>query len=102
MLSFTEHLVSFEIIATSENITIQIVCSKQDKERLESHIKAYFPTAIIQSIKIDDFGFSSENDIAIADFGLNDEYMRSIITVDSICDRSTYFCYCYNGICTTK
>lgn len=83
MLSFTENLLSFEIVGTSENITIQIVYSENDKERVESHLLAYFPTAIIRITKIDDFGFVSENDIAIADFGLNDEYMRPITTADS-------------------
>jgi len=83
MLSFTENLLSFEIVGTSENITIQIVCSEYDKERVESHLLAYFPIAIIRTTEIDNFGFISENDIAIADFGLNDEYMRSIATADS-------------------
>ena len=83
MLSFTEEVLSFEIIGTSEDIRIQIVCSEHDKERIESHFRAYFPTVIIQEIKTNDFGFSSENDIAIADFGLNDEHVRSIATTDS-------------------
>ncbi|SFS84940.1 AAA-like domain-containing protein [Zhouia amylolytica] len=83
MLSFTENLLSFEIIGTSESITIQFVCSEYDKGRVTSHLQAYFPTAIIRAIEIDDFGFDSENDIAIADFGLNDEYMRSIATTNS-------------------
>ena len=83
MLSFTENLLSFEIVGTSENITIQLVCSEYDEGRVKSHLQAYFPTAIIRTTEIDDFGFVSENDIAIADFGLNDEYMRSIATADS-------------------
>ena len=83
MLSFTENLLSFEIIGTSESITIQLVCSEYDKGRVESHLQAYFPTAIVRANEIDDLGFVSENDIAIADFGLNDEYMRSIATADS-------------------
>jgi len=83
MLSFTENLLSFEIVGTSENITIQIVCSEYDKERVESHLLAYFPTTIIRTTEIDDFGFITENDIAIVDFGLNDEYMRPINTADS-------------------
>jgi len=83
MLSFTEDVLSFEIVGTADEITIQIVCSEHDTERVRSHVHAYFPTAIIRDAKIDDFGFSSENDIAIADFGLNDEYMRSIAIADS-------------------
>lgn len=83
MLSFSEHVISFEIVGTSKSITIQIVCSEQDKTRIKSHFKAYFPLAILQDIEIDDFGFSIENTIAIADFGLNDEYMRPIATTDN-------------------
>jgi DNA helicase HerA-like ATPase len=84
MLSFTEHLISFEIIGTVDDITVQIACSKQDRGRIQSHLKAYFPTAIIHNTEIGDFGFSSDNDIAVCDFGLNSEYMRSISTTDSL------------------
>ena len=83
MLSFSEHLLSFEIVATTEDITIQIVCSEQDKGRVRSHLHAYFPTIIIRDSGVDDFGFSRIHDIAIADFGLNDEYMRPITQTDS-------------------
>nr|WP_321237454.1 DUF87 domain-containing protein [uncultured Psychroserpens sp.] len=83
MLSFSEHSISFEIIGRSDDITIQIVCSVQDKPRVRSHFQAYFPNSIVQDVEITDFGFSRSHDIAIADFGLNNEYMRSITTVDS-------------------
>lgn len=83
MLTFTEHLISFEIVGTSENIQVQIVCSDLDIGRLESHFSAYFPAAIIKETEITDFGFSSEIDVAIADFGLHDEYMRPITIADS-------------------
>lgn len=78
MLSFTEHLVSFEIIGTSESINVQIVCSEHDKIRVESHILAYFPSVIISNIEVSDFGFNLNKDVAIADFALNNEYMRKI------------------------
>ncbi|WP_299059220.1 DUF87 domain-containing protein [uncultured Polaribacter sp.] len=83
MLSFSQHLLSFEIIGDCENITIQIVCSTEDVTRVESHFQAYFPIAIIRNIEITDFGFVTNRDIAIADFGLHDEHVRSIATVDS-------------------
>ncbi len=83
MLSFSQHLLSFEIIGDCENITIQIVCSSEDTSRVESHFKAYFPIAIIRNIEITDFGFVTNRDIAIADFGLHDEHVRSIATSDS-------------------
>tara|TARA_B110000037_G_scaffold8373_1_gene9041 strand:+ start:54383 stop:57406 length:3024 start_codon:yes stop_codon:yes gene_type:complete len=83
MLSFTEHLLSFEIAASYKEIEIQIVCSEEDNSRVFSQLQAYFPLAIIRNIEIESFGFSNTKDIAIADFGLNDEFMRPIATIDS-------------------
>lgn len=83
MLTFTEHLLSFEIFGTSEDIRIQIVCSEIDKGRVESHLSGYFPSAIIKKTDVLDFDFSSDRDVAIADFGLSDEYMRPITISDS-------------------
>lgn len=83
MLSFTEHQISFEIVGTYNDIRIQIACSAVDKERVTSQIRAYFPTAIIRDIDVYNFGFTSTQDVAIADFGLNNEFMRTINTTDS-------------------
>jgi hypothetical protein len=83
MLTFSEHLLSFEIVGASDEIQIQIVCSDLDIGRVQSHFSAYFPAAIIKKTEITDFDFSSDSDVAIADFGLHDEYMRPITTADS-------------------
>jgi len=83
MLSFSEHSISFEIIANNNEIKIQIVCSEQDKQRITSHLKAYFPTVILQEQYISDFGFEINEKIAIADFGINDEFMRPIAMSES-------------------
>lgn len=83
MLAYSEHPMSFEIIGTSESITIQFVCQQDDRGRIESHIRAYFPTVIIQDIDSTDFGFDSSRDVAIADFGVNDEFVRPIATSDN-------------------
>ena len=83
MLSFTEHLLSFEIVGSSEEIHIQIICSDLDVSRVQSHLSAYFPAAIIRKTEITNFGFSPKIDVAIADFGLHDEYMRPITIADS-------------------
>ncbi|WP_417198086.1 type IV secretory system conjugative DNA transfer family protein [Bizionia sp.] len=82
-LSFTEHLLSFEIIGTVDDISIRVACSEHDKDRVQSQLLAYFPAVICRDVAVDGLGFSVENDIAIADFGLNDEYMRSIATTES-------------------
>lgn len=83
MLSFSEDVLSFEIIASSETITIQIVSVYLDSGRVVSHCKAYFPTAIIKQEEVTDFGFDSKKEVAIADFGLHDEYILSISRTDS-------------------
>jgi len=80
MLAYSEYPISFEIIGTSESITIQFVCNESDRGRIESHIKAYFPAVIIQIVDISNFGFDSNRDVAIADFGINDEFVRPIAT----------------------
>jgi len=84
MLSFSEHLLSFEIVGKNDSINIQIVCSEKDRNHVTSLFKAYFPSVIIRDIEIDDFGFNTENTIAIADFGMNDEFMLPISTIDSL------------------
>lgn len=76
-LSFSQHSVSFEILATWEEIKIQIVCSHEDVTNIESQVKAYFPSVIV--IKTDSkLPFDDSRDIAISDFGLNEEFMRPI------------------------
>jgi len=76
MLSTTEYPVSFEIVGTHTDISIQIFCSKPDEALIQSQIKAFFPTAILSKgtkenidILIDGFALS------ITDFGLAQEFM---------------------------
>ena len=83
MLSFSEAPISFEIIGTYEKIIIQIICSKGDKGRVESHLKAYFPLVIIKDIIIDDLPFNTNQVIGICDFGINDELARPLATSKS-------------------
>lgn len=84
ILSFTENLFSFEIVATDETISFQFVASGSDIFRIKSQLEAYFPSVIIKKTNIDSFGFSDESEIAIIDFGLNDEFTRSISTYNSL------------------
>ncbi len=80
MLCFSEDNISFEIIGTFEKITIQIVCSIQDKSRIESQFKAYFSSILFTEVNPLDFPFNGNDDIAICDFGLEEEFMRSVVT----------------------
>ncbi|MEN8775491.1 MAG: hypothetical protein ABF263_09235 [Polaribacter sp.] len=83
MLAYTEYPISFEIIGTSKNITIQFVCNERDRGRIESHISAYFPSVIFQNIDVESFGFDGNRDVAIADFAVNDEFVRTIATSEN-------------------
>lgn len=82
VLSYTDHPISFEIIGTHKEIRVQIVCSLQDQDRLTSQLKAYFPLAQLLSVH-PELPFEDHNDIAICDFGMNDEFMRPINTSDN-------------------
>ena len=83
MLSFTKFPIAFEIIATEKDIHFQFVCSEFDKDRIQSQLKAYFPNILLRDNYSEDFGFNLNYDVAIADFGLNDEFMRPIKTSES-------------------
>ena len=78
MLSFTDKPVSFEIVGSFESINIQIVCSVDDSMRVQSHLQAYFPNIIIQEQDAFEIGFDLESEVAIADFGFQDEFMRPV------------------------
>lgn len=78
MLSFTQSPVSFEILGKEDAISVQLVCSRADESRIESHLRAYFPSVIIKNIDVHELNFNLEEPIAICDFGLNDEMMRPI------------------------
>jgi len=78
MLCFSDSPISFEIIGTHETITLQFVCSSVDVMRVRTQIKAYFPKLIIKEKDIKDLGFDFNQQVAIADFGLCDEFMRPI------------------------
>ena len=82
-LSFSYETLSFEILANTEQITVQFVCSDLDSTRVQSHLKAYFPSVIIHECEGNDFGFEMENPIALCDFAYAEEFMRPIYSPDS-------------------
>ncbi len=84
MLSYTKCPISFEVIGTDKDITIQLACREPDAEHLYTQLKAYFPLALIQESEdlieeiIDDKTY-----FYLVDFGLRDEFMRPLATYDS-------------------
>jgi DNA helicase HerA-like ATPase len=83
MLSNCSDTISFEVLAAGEKITIQFICSVSDLVRVQSNLKAYFPHVLIKDIDVYDLGFNLQKEIAIADFGFHDEFMRPIHTAQS-------------------
>jgi len=83
MLAFSNNVFSFEILGTQEKIDIQIVCGTKDEKRVQGNLKAYFPQVSISNIEPKDLPFDLHQNIAIADFGLHDEYMRPLESVSS-------------------
>ncbi|WP_335973305.1 type IV secretory system conjugative DNA transfer family protein [Gaetbulibacter jejuensis] len=77
-LLFSNEAISFEIIGTKTAIVIQLVCSLIDSERVRALIKAYFPTVVIKEEEVFKLPFSNKLDIAICDFGLEEEFTRPL------------------------
>lgn len=82
-LSFTETPISFEIIGTAKTITFQIVCDDRDINIIKSQLKAFFPASNIQDISVFDLGFDLQRNVGIIDFGLCNESMLPIKSVDN-------------------
>jgi hypothetical protein len=84
MLSYSESIFSFEIIAQQHNISFQFVSTSADFLRLISYLKAYFPEAILQEVDAKDLSLNGFSNIAIADFGLSEEFVRPIKHTESL------------------
>ena len=79
MLSYCEVPVSFEILATHTEIKIQFVCAEPDALHVQSQLKAYFPTCILQDQTVNIHNIITEDlSFAIVDYGLKDEFTRPI------------------------
>ena len=81
VLAYSKEKLAFEIVATASSMTIQIVCTQADYDKVKQHTKAYFPSAVItplENVLNLPFDTNEEKTIAIADFGMNEEYMRPL------------------------
>lgn len=83
MLSYSEAPLSFEIIGTFEQIVVQFVCTRGDKNRIVPYIKTYFPAIFVKEVSASDIPFNSDELIGICDFGISDELARPIHIPDS-------------------
>lgn len=76
--------VSYEVVATSDAITVQFACAEQDSDHVIEQLRAHFPDAVCS---IGDDAFESrgriltESNALVVDFGLSEEFMRPLRTL---------------------
>ena len=75
LLCYSEDAFSFEILAQQGAIQILFTANESDSFRLKSQLEAYFPTVIIKILEWNALNFDLDKPIAIADFGLENEFM---------------------------
>lgn len=78
MLSYTDHALSFEIVATSEKISIQFTCREPDEAHVCAQVQAYFPSAIVTKFEKGLDLLIEDVATCAVDFGLRDEFMRPL------------------------
>jgi len=74
--------VSFEVVGTSESITIQMACALGDASHLQEQIRSYFPESVIseETDSLVDAWTLGRGPAVVVDFGLSQEFMRPIKT----------------------
>lgn len=82
MLANCNEPVSFELIATSEQITVQYMCHETDRSFVKQQLKAYFPACSISEQKDALLQILAE-EWAMVDFGLDQEFMRPVAQASS-------------------
>lgn len=75
LLCYSQEAFSFEIVAQNGSIEIIMTAGAQDMGRLKAQLKGYFPDVIIRDHELFDFKFDLEEQVAIADFALDNEFM---------------------------
>ncbi|MAT90923.1 MAG: hypothetical protein CMC35_09545 [Flavobacteriaceae bacterium] len=78
LLSFSNNTLSFEIIAQKGSLTIQFTAEESDSHRLKAQLQGLFPNSIITEINTFDIEFDFSQPVAIADFGMDKEFMLPI------------------------
>lgn len=82
---------SFELIATHERISIQLVCPQEDYDLIRSHIGVYLPEAILK--ESDSLAILNAPTYTV-DYGLQQEFMRPLASYSGEYDW-------YAGLCAT-
>lgn len=84
-LSYSTYPVSFEIIGSTDTITLQFVCREPDAVHVYSQIQAYFPEVVLLQ-KEDglDKAIDTQGYYATTDFGIEQEFMRPLASLDNL------------------
>ena len=80
MLSGTKYAVSFEIIGTVSDITLQFVCADEDAQTITTYLTAFFPAYTVLQTTDTETILLSDAQTAICDVGLQQEFFRPIAT----------------------
>lgn len=81
MLSYTKHPLTFELFADHREITIRLICNRQDAHFIERQLKGYFSEIVLErhnAINVPVFIDYQEG--FVQDFGLEEEFTRPILT----------------------
>jgi len=90
MLSYCTRPISFEIIGTQKEITIQFVCREEDALYIKSQLVTFFKGIAILEKRTDEQSLlSEETSLATIDFGLQEEFMRPLTQGRSSIDPFT-------------
>lgn len=76
--------VSFEILGTKDEITIQFACREMDIPQVEQQVRSFFPEMVIkEGIKVADTLRSNNQPTMVVDCGLSEEFMRPLRTFNN-------------------
>jgi cyclophilin family peptidyl-prolyl cis-trans isomerase len=79
LLSFDKTSISFELIASKQEVSVQFVCEDSVVDGLSMSVRSIYPEIQIEEVSyILPFDLDHDNEIAIVDFGLSDEIMRPL------------------------
>jgi hypothetical protein len=84
LMVFSEQTISFEILAQNGILRFQFVASEYDLNRIQKHFEAFFSAVLFELKDIHNMGFDLDKTIAIADYGLEHEFMLPIAVNDSL------------------
>lgn len=80
-LGYVSRPVSFEVIGTSDSITVQIACGEHDRRQVREQLQAYFPDALLAErtgYLRDLWDEAGAKGTVLVEFGLSSEFMRPL------------------------